>query len=172
MPFGDDVDETSPADIKMAIFEPPPVLILHAKRFERVRGVSYKLATPFQFEQSLIVHDVCTADAKKGVTTYDLFAVIVHKGGIEGGHYWCFIRNGVEWVKFNCGTVSEVLWEDVQKCGLGVDSSYGSGYIFFYVKTDSYDRIAGQADYRIPRQLTEAEPPELANWGHNPDRRT
>lgn len=41
--------------------------------------------------------------AKKGVRNlYKLLAVLVHSGGVHGGHYYAFIRpDGKQWLKFD-----------------------------------------------------------------------
>lgn len=36
-------------------------------------------------------------DEKFGKAVYDLIAVSNHAGGLGGGHYWAWARNGDDW---------------------------------------------------------------------------
>ena len=50
---------------------------------------------------------------------YNLFAVFIHLGGINSGHYWIFIHDFKEqiWRKYNDGYVTEVGEEEVFSAG-------------------------------------------------------
>jgi ubiquitin C-terminal hydrolase len=40
---------------------------------------------------------------------YELSVVLVHEGVPSFGHYWVYIRNGTQWLKFNDSLVTEVI---------------------------------------------------------------
>ena len=66
----------------------------------------------------------------EGGAGYDLFAVLVHVGGTQGGHYYAYIRPGCGvggqggWVEFNDGDVRQVEEAVVVGC-CGCDASAG-----------------------------------------------
>ena len=60
---------------------------------------------------------------------YELYAVVVHKGRINGGHYMCYVKHSLEkgekWLMFNDEIIQEMDSEDVIK---------KQAYILFYRK--------------------------------------
>jgi ubiquitin carboxyl-terminal hydrolase 7 len=105
---------------KGVLFESlPPVLSLHLKRFEYdfVKDVMIKINDRYEFPEELDL-DKMQPDGsgpaylahthKGGVRNrYRLLAVLVHSGGVHGGHYYAYIRpDGTIWLKFDDDTVS------------------------------------------------------------------
>lgn len=58
---------------------------------------------------------------------YDLYAVSNHYGGLGGGHYTAYAKNGEQWYDFNDSSVREVSRESIQG---------SSAYILFYKRRD------------------------------------
>ncbi|XP_048588705.1 ubiquitin carboxyl-terminal hydrolase 25 isoform X2 [Nematostella vectensis] len=60
-------------------------------------------------------------DEEMKTIPYRLYAVLVHEGQANGGHYWAYINDPLDrrWRKFNDITVSEVTWEEVERESLG-----------------------------------------------------
>eukprot|EP00158_Paraphelidium_tribonemae_P005178 Partr_v1_DN27209_c1_g1_i1_m38670 putative ubiquitin carboxyl-terminal hydrolase len=59
---------------------------------------------------------------------YTLFAVIVHIGNMQSGHYVCYVRqtgSTVRWFRFDDHIVTIVEWEEVAAC---------EAYMLFYIK--------------------------------------
>lgn len=63
---------------------------------------------------------------------YDLYAVSNHYGGLGGGHYTAFAKNGDRWYDFNDSSVH----------GVSESSIVGSGaYILFYMRRDWWSAV-------------------------------
>lgn len=58
---------------------------------------------------------------------YDLYAVSNHYGGLGGGHYTAYAKNGTQWYDFNDSSVREVSKQSIQG---------SSAYILFYKRRD------------------------------------
>ena len=59
------------------------------------------------------------AEIKRSSYLYSLFAVIVHHGTINSGHYTCYVRQSGgtnQWFRFNDQMVVAVDWEEVSRC--------------------------------------------------------
>lgn len=54
---------------------------------------------------------------------YDLYAVSNHYGGLGGGHYTAYAKNGNKWFEFNDSSVRETSEDGVKGTG---------AYILFY----------------------------------------
>jgi hypothetical protein len=73
----------------------PPVLTISLNRFsfdfERLTRV--KDDSPFVFPLELDVKPYCTPDASGADEMYELYSVVIHRGGAHGGHYHAYIRD-------------------------------------------------------------------------------
>jgi ubiquitin C-terminal hydrolase len=58
---------------------------------------------------------------------YELYAVSNHYGGLGGGHYTAFAKNGESWYDFNDSSVRPIDSKDIQG---------NSAYILFYRRKD------------------------------------
>jgi len=113
---------------KLDIWFPPKYLIIHLKRFNVGRGVSRKNnsfvdypiygldISPYIFSEEYIL---------SGAPVYDLYAVSIHGGSIEGGHYTAMAKNFMnnQWYNFNDGTVLSASENDAVSA---------SAYLLFY----------------------------------------
>ncbi|KAK9823704.1 hypothetical protein WJX72_004794 [[Myrmecia] bisecta] len=105
----------------------PPVLQLQLKRFEYdfQRDIMVKINDRYEFFDEL---DLDREDGKYLAPTadrsvrnkYRLHSVLVHSGGVHGGHYYAYIRpDGKQWLKFDDEKVTK---EDKRKA---LDEQFG-----------------------------------------------
>ncbi|KAL9675747.1 hypothetical protein QQ045_003953 [Rhodiola kirilowii] len=106
----------------------PPVLQLQLKRFEYDfnRDTMVKINDRYEFPLQLDLDrengKYLSQDANKSVRNlYTLHSVLVHSGGIHGGHYYAYIRPTLsdQWYKFDDEKVTK---EDTKKA---LDEQYG-----------------------------------------------
>ena len=140
----------------MTIYKAPKVLILHLKRFKQ-KGMIRKekneskviFPTVLDMKPHLLdprpissyIEEAKNRDiyippkypdnpTKLKVSSepiYDLYAVSNHYGGMGGGHYTAYAKNGEKWYDFNDSSVH----------GISESSIVGSGaYILFYMRRD------------------------------------
>ena len=55
---------------------------------------------------------------------YNLYAVIIHDGDLDSGHYYSYCKNQEEWFEFNDSTIKPVLTKKV--------INNKNAYILFY----------------------------------------
>ena len=82
----------------------PPVLLILLKRFQFdvTTGQMCKVNDRLEYPVNLNLSKYCTNPTSS--QEYALFSVLVHNGGVSGGHYWAYIRPSYEdkiWFKFD-----------------------------------------------------------------------
>ncbi|KAG2334816.1 hypothetical protein Bca52824_005996 [Brassica carinata] len=106
----------------------PPVLQLQLKRFEYdfMRDTMVKINDRYEFPLQLDLDredgKYLSPDADRSVRNlYTLHSVLVHSGGVHGGHYYAFIRPTLsdQWYKFDDERVTK---EDLKRA---LDEQYG-----------------------------------------------
>ncbi|KAJ3675624.1 hypothetical protein LUZ60_004666 [Juncus effusus] len=106
----------------------PPVLQLQLKRFEYdyMRDTMVKINDRYEFPLTLDLDKddgkYLAPDADRSVRNlYTLHSVLVHSGGVHGGHYYAFIRPVLtdQWFKFDDERVTK---EDIKKA---LEEQYG-----------------------------------------------
>uniref|UniRef100_A0ACD5Y5W0 Uncharacterized protein n=1 Tax=Avena sativa TaxID=4498 RepID=A0ACD5Y5W0_AVESA len=106
----------------------PPVLQLQLKRFEYdyIRDTMVKINDRYEFPLQLDLDRAdgkyLTPDADRSIRNlYTLHSVLVHSGGVHGGHYYAFIRPTLsdQWYKFDDERVTK---EDTKKA---LEEQYG-----------------------------------------------
>ena len=118
----------------MKIKKPPPILVIHLKRFKyieqlgRYKKLSYRVVFPLELKLGYSVED---ADIE-----YSLFAVVVHVGsGPNHGHYVSVVKSHNNWLFFDDENV-EMVDESAMQSFYGSSQDYSSntdhGYILFY----------------------------------------
>jgi len=75
----------------LKIAKPPRYLILHLKRLV---GGSKKISTFIQYPHVLDMAEYCSEATKEAA--YSLFALCVHNGGAQSGHYYALGRRGTK----------------------------------------------------------------------------
>lgn len=123
--------------------EPPPVLVVHLKRFQVQRDedgkiifdhnrkpIIKKIQTPVVFDPNFEIDlsPFCASHSNNPVqANYRLVAVNIHKGEMGGGHYYDIIRKGDVWFECNDKTITPI---DT------VEDAIQSGYIFVLERVD------------------------------------
>ncbi|KAK9841837.1 hypothetical protein WJX81_006458 [Elliptochloris bilobata] len=113
---------------QMSIRRLPPVLCLHVKRFEHM-GFGRKLTMPLLFPSRLDARPFLSASvlrqrfagrpssatardpgsaAEGALGDYELYAVVCHRGVLQGGHYISYIKSGAGWYQCDDACVVEV----------------------------------------------------------------
>jgi len=154
---------------KGVLFEKlPPVLQLQLKRFEYdfARDIMVKVNDRYEFFDELDL-DVgggkyLSPNADRKVRNlYKLHSVLVHSGGVHGGHYYAFIRPDKEtWYRFDDERVTkeetknaldEQFGEDEGGIHGGLNNNLGfkinrhsNAYMLVYIRLDDWDRIQCQ----------------------------
>eukprot|EP00891_Asterochloris_glomerata_P000046 jgi/Astpho2/46/Aster-07498 len=103
----------------------PPVLQLQLKRFEydfqRDININDRYEFPEQLDLDYGDRRFLAQEADQSVrNVYKLHSVLVHSGGVHGGHYYAFIRpDGKQWLKFDDDKVTKA------NKAQAVDEQYG-----------------------------------------------
>ena len=114
----------------------PPVLQLQLKRFEYdfVHDVMVKINERYEFPEKLDLDreefKYMTKDSDKSMKNqYTLYSILVHSGGVHGGHYYAFIRpDGKQWLKFDDEKVTKVSQSVAVDEQFGGDTEKAPGY--------------------------------------------
>ena len=120
----------------ISIFSMPEKLIIHFKRFKFVNGRSAKINSIIDFPlDNIFFHEVQDIH-KKDKLPFELYGIVHHSGGTDGGHYIATTKNLLnhKWYEFNDSSVNEVTNPNTM-----IDRS---AYILFYQKkriTESFD---------------------------------
>lgn len=144
----------------------PPVLQLQLKRFEYDfnRDAMVKINDRYEFPEVLDLDagdgKYLTPDADRSVRNkYLLHSVLVHSGGVNGGHYYAFIRptlRGDAWFKFDDERVTKErekralddnFGEDPDFLGKGVRvPKFANAYMLVYVRESDMAQIVCDAN--------------------------
>ncbi|PIN20931.1 Ubiquitin carboxyl-terminal hydrolase [Handroanthus impetiginosus] len=150
----------------------PPVLQLHLKRFEydAVHNIMVKVNDRYEFPLELDLDrdngKYLSPDADGKVRNlYTLHSVLVHSGGVHGGHYYAFIRPTLssQWYKFDDERVTkedinnalEDLYggeEHAMQTNPGINSipfkftKHSNAYMLVYIRESDKDRILCNVD--------------------------
>eukprot|EP00898_Chlorokybus_atmophyticus_P001501 jgi/Chlat1/2351/Chrsp17S02617 len=145
----------------------PPVLQLQLKRFEYdfVRDTMVKINDRYEFPLQLDLDrydgKYLAPSADRSVRNlYSLHSVLVHSGGVHGGHYYAYIRPtlGDQWLKFDDERVTK---EDGKKAldeqfggeeevppaqpGLNAPAykwtKYSNAYMLVYIRDSDKDKV-------------------------------
>ncbi|KNC51539.1 nc protein [Thecamonas trahens ATCC 50062] len=154
----------------------PPVLQLHLKRFQYdyQTGAFNKINDRFEFPTVLELDKYLSESADKSVPqVYDLFGVLIHSGGVQGGHYYAFVRPSDEpqWLRFDDDKVIKVKDKQALNENFGWTPSaggndgfrsirmarrYTNAYMLIYVRrADSHWVNEELTDDVIPEHLRE-----------------
>ncbi|KAK1409859.1 hypothetical protein QVD17_36388 [Tagetes erecta] len=159
----------------------PPVLQLHLKRFEYdfKRDTMVKINDRYEFPLELDLDrengKYVSPDADKSIRNlYTLHSVLVHSGGMYGGHYYVFIRPTLseQWFKFDDERVTKedmkrVLdeqyggEEELPHTNPGYNNApfkftkYSNAYMLVYIRKSDKDKIICDVDEKdIAEHLT------------------
>ncbi|GAB2233976.1 hypothetical protein Droror1_Dr00003207 [Drosera rotundifolia] len=145
----------------------PPVLELQLMRFEYdfMRETMVKINDRYEFPLELDLDrdngKYLSPDADRSVRNlYTLHSVLVHSGGVHGGHYYAFIRPTVseQWFKFDDERVTKEDIKRVQEEQYGVEeelpqanpgfndapfkfTKYSNAYMLVYIRESDKEQI-------------------------------
>lgn len=95
----------------LELWKPPPVLVVHLKRFSvDERGRARKLTTNVTFPLTDLDLEPMCKSPQRDPPLYDCYSVVNHRGSVNAGHYTAFARNRVDcgWYDYNDARVSLV----------------------------------------------------------------
>jgi len=101
----------NPAIRRLLLYRPPKVLVLHLKRFTNRGAVPSKLTGFVPYPAILDISPYCVKQPGTILPPYRLYAVSVHMGGLESGHYVAFIEFEGNWYECDDSHVSRVSRE-------------------------------------------------------------
>ncbi|XP_074522470.1 ubiquitin carboxyl-terminal hydrolase 8 [Halichoeres trimaculatus] len=110
---------------KLEIWKVPPILLVHLKRFSYEGRWKQKLQTSVDFPLDCLDLSQYVIGPRQTLKRYSLFGVSNHYGGLDGGHYTAYCKNGLKqrWYKFDDHEVSEISTSTVKS---------SAAYILFY----------------------------------------
>lgn len=115
--YDEDNNKKVKAEKRMKICNCPKYFIISLKRFNVKNGTLYKINNS--------VH--CPLEWTYDKYTYHCRGFVIQSGGLGGGHYIAFIKNGDTWYCCNDSNISEVSYDKIEKV-------IGHSYILLYVK--------------------------------------
>ncbi|PIA54182.1 hypothetical protein AQUCO_00900614v1 [Aquilegia coerulea] len=150
----------------------PPVLQLQLKRFEYdfMRDTMVKINDRYEFPLQLDLdrenRKYLSPDADSRVRNlYTLHSVLVHSGGVHGGHYYAFIRPTLsdQWLKFDDERVTKEDMkraleeqyggeEELPQTNPGFNNTpfkftkYSNAYMLVYIRDSDKDKIICNVD--------------------------
>ncbi|KAL1549689.1 CSN-associated deubiquitinating enzyme Ubp12 [Salvia divinorum] len=150
----------------------PPVLQLQLKRFEYdfVRDTMVKINDRYEFPLQLDLdrenRKYLSPEADSSVRNlYTLHSVLVHSGGVHGGHYYAYIRPTLsdQWFKFDDERVTKEDMkraleeqyggeEELPQTNPGFNNSpfkftkYSNAYMLVYIRESDTDKIICNVD--------------------------
>ncbi|KAK9129007.1 hypothetical protein Syun_017804 [Stephania yunnanensis] len=150
----------------------PPVLQLQLKRFEYdfMRDTMVKINDRYEFPLQLDLDrengKYLSPDADRRVRNlYTLHSVLVHSGGVHGGHYYAFIRPTLsdQWFKFDDERVTKEDMkraleeqyggeEELPQTNPGFNNTpfkftkYSNAYMLVYIRESDKDKIICNVD--------------------------
>ncbi|XP_024389478.1 ubiquitin C-terminal hydrolase 12 isoform X2 [Physcomitrium patens] len=150
----------------------PPVLQLQLKRFEYdfMRDTMVKINDRYEFPLQLDLDrengKYLSPDADRSVRNlYTLHSVLVHSGGVHGGHYYAFIRPTLsdQWFKFDDERVTKEEpkraleeqyggEEELPQTNPGFNNTpfkftkYSNAYMLVYIREADKDKIVCNVD--------------------------
>ncbi|KAF5744940.1 hypothetical protein HS088_TW07G00521 [Tripterygium wilfordii] len=150
----------------------PPVLQLQLKRFEYdfMRDTMVKINDRYEFPLQLDLDredgKYLSPDADRSVRNlYTLHGVLVHSGGVHGGHYYAFIRPTLsdQWYKFDDERVTKEDMkraleeqyggeEELPQTNPGFNNTpfkftkYSNAYMLVYIRESDKDKIICNVD--------------------------
>ncbi|CAM6033345.1 unnamed protein product [Sphagnum compactum] len=150
----------------------PPVLQLQLKRFEYdfMRDTMVKINDRYEFPLQLDLDredgKYLSPDADRSVRNlYTLHSVLVHSGGVHGGHYYAFIRPTLsdQWYKFDDERVTKEELkraleeqyggeEELPQTNPGFNNTlfkftkYSNAYMLVYIREADKDKVVCNVD--------------------------
>ncbi len=109
---------------KIEIWKLPKLLIIHLKRFRNHVNLTDKIETMVDYPLENLSFENFAIN--KPTKNYHLYAISIHKGNLEGGHYISFCHHSLlkKWFKFDDTVIEEIQDASTLKTS--------DAYILFY----------------------------------------
>jgi ubiquitin C-terminal hydrolase len=109
---------------KHDIYHQPNVLVLMIKKYQKFNGSILKTNVKINYPHILDIKEYMSEYVDTD-TKYELYSVIRHSGGVDGGHYYTYSKNMINglWFLHDDGDVFNVDESEPLNC---------NGYILFY----------------------------------------
>ena len=139
-----------------AISKPPKILIIQLKRFDFDLSSlqRMKINTSFQFDKVIDITplldeqiiksnnefiDFSDKNKQDKRVLYQLYGIIQHSGGVDGGHYYSYIKNNHDdsWLEFNDSYVSSISENKVMETATGNSVENSTSY---YINSQKFKR--------------------------------
>ena len=113
--------------------EPPETLTIQLKRFDHSKGYAKKNNTKIKIDldKEMDLSKLLHSDSIEKTARYQLKGVVLHSGGVGGGHYWSLVKKPDSWYKCNDSFTNPVSEEAAS------DGINQSGYIFVWERVTS-----------------------------------
>lgn len=113
---------------KHSIYHQPNILVLMIKKYQKINGNILKTHIKVEYPHKLDIKEYMNEHVTTK-TTYELYSVIRHSGGVDGGHYYTYSKNMLNglWFLHDDGDVYHVDESEPLNC---------NGYILFYRMCD------------------------------------
>ncbi|KAL9047175.1 MAG: hypothetical protein Q9214_000187 [Letrouitia sp. 1 TL-2023] len=111
---------------------------------ERIKHLNANISTQFNDRRSM---------------PYRLHSVFIHRGAVNSGHYWIYIRDFVDkiWRKYNDGYVT-IVTDDSEIFGQEPDNRPATPYFLVYVKDELKEDLVNSVCRRISKQAETNDP--------------
>lgn len=142
------------ADMGVELYKLPPVLHLQLRRFQYDYATDHisKVVDRFEFPAEIDLTEFLAKDSpdKNRSNIFDLYGVLVHSGGVYGGHYYAYLRTttDVEWYLFNDSRVSHATIDEA------IYRNYGANQVTAKSQPTSteFDGLRRSAHYSLERK--------------------
>lgn len=130
----------------------PQMLVFHLKRWEYdIKNGRYKVCDRFAFPHILDVSPLL--EDRQGEEYYELHGIVLHSGGVDGGHYISLIRIGGQWYEFNDSQVSPFDDNELEHEAFGGRNLGFSAFMLFYEKMPITEEIDISSNSEIVKQI-------------------
>jgi hypothetical protein len=117
--------------IELSMTDAPMDLLIQMQRFTHVyengRVVGRKLSQDFSMPATMALPRGAVDSAEKTPPEYECQGFIVHEGGLNGGHYYTYRKEGAQWFLCNDAHVKPVSTQQAL-------AQMKQGYIYHYAK--------------------------------------
>ena len=123
---------------KINIYKPPNYLIIHFKRFKIKTNNTFmsifknrKITTFIDYPiDNFDLREYVLDEENKSSAIYELYGIIIHKGGLNGGHYFSYCKNNGKWFEYDDENIRELNENEIKT---------KDAYVLFYKKKDLYN---------------------------------
>ena len=115
----------SDSEKKHSIYQSPNILIIMIKKYQKFENIYFKSNIKIKYDHLLDIKEFVSEHSNNTNTKYELYSVIRHSGGLNGGHYYTYSKNPINdlWYLYDDDSVYNVDDSEPLQC---------NGYILFY----------------------------------------